>query len=63
MKKNISLIILSFLLFSCGKEEEKKETFEVAAVENQITLNDTQMKNSGIEIGTLGKEEISAKII
>ena len=63
MKKNISLIILSFLLFSCGKEEEKKETFEVAAVENQITLNDTQMKNSGIEIGSLGKEEISAKII
>ena len=63
MKKIISTITLSFLLFSCGKEEAKKETFEVAAAENQITLNDAQMKNSGIEIGSLGKEEISAKII
>ena len=62
MKKIISTITLSFLLFSCGKEEAKKETFEVAADENQITLNDAQMKNSGIEVGNLGNEEIAEKI-
>ena len=62
MKKIISTITLSFLLFSCGKEEAKKETFEVAAAENQITLNDAQMKNSGIEVGNLGNEEIAEKI-
>ena len=50
------------LLFSCGKEETKKEEVEVVAAENQISVNDAQFKTAGIEIGTLGKEEISAKI-
>lgn len=62
MNKKISIITLTVLLFSCGKEESPKEEFEVMAAENQITLNDFQIKNAGIETGTLGKEEISAKI-
>ena len=60
--KNIFLISTLLLLFSCGKEETKKEEFEVVAAENQISVNDAQFKTAGIEIGTLGKEEISAKI-
>jgi len=60
--KNIFLLSTLFLIFSCGKEEVKKEKFETVAAENQITLNDAQMKNAGIETGILGKEEISAKI-
>lgn len=63
MKKIIAIFTISSLLFSCGKEEEKKETFQIAAAENQITLNDAQIKNSGIEVGTLGTDEISAKIL
>lgn len=62
MNKKISIFTITFLLFSCGKEESPKEEFEVIAAENQITLNDFQIKNAGIETGILGKEEISAKI-
>lgn len=51
------------LLFSCGKEEEKTtEEFEVVASQNQISLNDAQMKNAGIVVGTLNSENISNKI-
>ena len=60
--KNIFLISALLLLFSCGKDETKKEEFEVVASENQISVNDAQFKTAGIEIGTLGQEEISAKI-
>ena len=64
MKKIISIITITLLLFSCGKKEETaKEEFEVVAAENQITLNDNQIKNAGIEIGNLGYEDISEKII
>jgi cobalt-zinc-cadmium efflux system membrane fusion protein len=34
----------------------------VVTAENQISVNDAQFKTAGIEIGTLGQEEISAKI-
>lgn len=61
MKKTVFISTI-LILFSCGKEETKKKEFEIIASENQITLNDSQVKNAGIEIGTLGKEEISAKI-
>lgn len=61
MKKTVFISTI-LILFSCGKEETKKEEFEIIASENQIALNDSQVKNAGIEIGTLGKEEISAKI-
>ena len=45
MKKIISIITMTLLLFSCGKKEETaKEEFEVVAAENQITLNDNQSK-------------------
>lgn len=64
--KKVKMRILAFsilLLFSCGKDEEtKKEKFEVVTAENQISINDAQYKLAGIEIGTLGQEEISAKI-
>lgn len=60
--KNIFFISTLLLLFSCGKDETKKEEFKVIAAENQISVNDTQFKTAGIEIGTLGQEEISAKI-
>ncbi len=64
MKKIISIITITLLLFSCGKKEETaKEEFEVVAAENQITLNDNQIKNAGIETGNLGYEDISEKII
>ena len=58
--KNIFFISALLLLFSCGKDETKKEEFEVVAAENQISVNDAQFKTAGIEIGTLGQEEISA---
>lgn len=61
--KNIFLISTLFLLFSCGKEDEKTtEKFEIVAAQNQISLNDAQIKNSGIEISTLNSQDISNKI-
>lgn len=55
-------ILALIILFSCQKNKTPKEEFEIITAENQITLNDAQFKNAGIEIGTLGHEEISAKI-
>ena len=61
--KKIIFISTILLLFSCGKEEEKTaEEFEVVASQNQISLNDAQMKNAGIVVGTLNSENISNKI-
>lgn len=61
MKKLFIILGLS-LLFSCGKEPKKENEFEIVAAKNQITLNDAQYKNAGIEIGTLGFEDISSTI-
>ena len=64
MKNILSILTFCILLSSCGKDEDtQKEKFTVVKAENQIILNDLQMKNAGIEVGSLGKEEISAKII
>ena len=61
--KKIIILTLSIFLFSCSKKQEsQEEQFETNAVKDQITLNDAQIKSAGIEIGTLGNEEISEKI-
>lgn len=61
--KKIIILTLSIFLFSCSKKQESQEKqFETNAVKDQITLNDAQIKSAGIEIGTLGNEEISEKI-
>ncbi len=62
--KNIFIIPTIFLLFSCGKDEEKTtEKFEIAANENQITLNDAQLKNAGITVTNLHDQPISNTIL
>lgn len=61
--KKIIILTLSIFLFSCSKKQEtQEEQFETNAAKDQITLNDSQIKSAGIEIGTLGNEEISEKI-
>lgn len=61
--KKIIILTLSIFLFSCSKKQEsQEEQFETNTAKDQITLNDSQIKNAGIEIGTLGNEEISEKI-
>ena len=64
MKKIPLYITAALLLFSCGKEEAKtEEKFEISANQNEITLNDAQLKSAGIEISTLENQNISNKII
>ena len=60
--KNIFFISALLLLFSCGKDGNKKEEFEVVASENQISVNDAQFKTAGIEIGTLDKKKFLKKL-
>ena len=61
--KKIIILTLSIFLFSCSKKQEsQEEQFETNTAKDQITLNDAQIKSAGIEIGTLGNEEISEKI-
>lgn len=61
--KKIIILTLSIFLFSCSKKQEsQEEQFETNTAKDQITLNDSQIKSAGIEIGTLGNEEISEKI-
>lgn len=61
--KKLIILTLSIFLFSCSKKQEsQEEQFETNAAKDQIILNDAQIKNAGIEIGTLGNEEISEKI-
>lgn len=61
--KKLIILTLSIFLFSCSKKQEsQEEQFETNTAKDQITLNDAQIKSAGIEIGTLGNEEISEKI-
>lgn len=61
--KKLIILTLSIFLFSCSKKQEtQEEQFETNTAKDQITLNDSQIKSAGIEIGTLGNEEISEKI-
>lgn len=49
---------------SCSKKQDiEKEVFEISQNKDQITLNDSQIKNAGIQIGTIQKQYISSKII
>ena len=60
--KKILLIFLSLLILSCSKKETVKET-KASVTENQITLTDLQIKNSGIESNVLNELNIAHKII
>jgi cobalt-zinc-cadmium efflux system membrane fusion protein len=60
--KKLLFIFLSLLILSCSKEETAKET-KTSINENQITLTDLQIKNSGIETKNLDKKDISHKIV
>lgn len=59
--KKILLIFISLSILSCSKEETQTEKTPVAT-ENQITLTDLQIKNSGIESKNLDKLDIANKI-
>lgn len=59
MNKIFLIIITSFTISSCSKEAPVEKKAE-HTTENQVTLNDKQYKNAGIETGALeGKETAS----
>lgn len=58
--KKLKYIIVLFLLSSCGAEELKQE--QKAIVKDQITLNETQVKNAGVLEGYPQKKKIGFTI-
>lgn len=51
-----------FLMFSCKTETKLEEKSEVPVSENLTTLNDAQMKNSGIVLGKIEQRQISSTL-
>jgi len=58
--KNIIVTISALLLLqSCGDKKSEETTSEPAALQGTTTLTDAQIKNAGIELGTIEQKEIS----
>ena len=52
MNKYIKIVLAAIVMIACSKDETtEKEVFTVS--ENQVTLTDLQIKNSGIETNIL----------
>ncbi|WP_034752218.1 MULTISPECIES: efflux RND transporter periplasmic adaptor subunit [Chryseobacterium] len=64
MNRLMLIICTALLLNSCTgkKEEEQKEDVAVKTENNMVTLTDAQYKNAGIEVGTIGNQNISSKL-
>lgn len=60
--KKISIILLALLMSSCSKEDNTEQTFETNDSKSEITLNETQYKNAGIEVSAPAYENLAAKI-
>ncbi len=57
--KNICIILISFIVISCKKEiQESKTKFNLK--ENEVTLNDAQMKNAKVETVLMSEKSISS---
>ncbi|BFO68277.1 efflux RND transporter periplasmic adaptor subunit [Chryseobacterium sp. KCF3-3] len=64
MNRLILIICTALLLSSCkGKKEEvQKEEGTAKTENNRVTLTDAQYKNAGIELGSVGNQNISSKL-
>lgn len=64
MNRLILIICTALLLSSCkGKKEEvQKEEVTAKTENNRVTLTDAQYKNAGIEVGSVGNQNISSKL-
>lgn len=64
MNRLILIICTALLLSSCkGKKEEvQKEEGTAKTENNRVTLTDAQYKNAGIEVGSVGNQNISSKL-
>ena len=58
MKKNLIILILSFILFSCNSNK-KEETKKVSENSNIVHLSNKQLKNITVEFGFLEKKTLS----
>lgn len=59
---NSLFLAVSLLVLSCKSESKTEEKPETPIAENVTTLNDAQMKNSGIELGKIEKRQISSTL-
>lgn len=64
MNRLILIICTALLLSSCkGKKEEvQKEEGTAKTENNRVTFTDAQYKNAGIEVGSVGNQNISSKL-
>lgn len=60
MKLILSLIISGILFYGCGSNTKPEENSETAELTNTVVLSDAQMKNAGIAIGKITKQQISS---
>lgn len=60
MKLILPLIISGMLLYGCSSHSKPEENSESAELINTVVLTDAQMKNAGIAIGRITKQQISS---
>jgi len=60
MKHIIFISFTILLLTACGSNKQTEESTVTAAIENRVTLTETQLKNAGIITGKMEQKEISS---
>lgn len=60
MKNTILVLISLFFMYSCGNNKTDTESTEVKTNDYIATLTDAQIKNAGIETGTIEQKEVSS---
>lgn len=60
MKLILSLLISGILFYSCSSNTKPEENSGAAELTNSVVLSDAQMKNAGIAIGKITKQQISS---
>lgn len=60
MKLILPIIISGILLFGCNSQTKPEENSGSAELTNTVVLTDAQMKNAGITIGRITKQQISS---
>lgn len=61
-KLNRLLVFCFFLMAGCKSETKTEEKAETTIPENSTSLNDAQMKNSGIKLGKIELKQISSTL-
>ena len=62
MKRNITITLLCFSLFSCSEKQGGNEKVSPLEMENAVTLTDAQVKSVGVRLGKVEHRTIAERL-